>query len=103
VEVRREQPFELLLEGRWVSGVFDRVALRGDGGGGERQAEILDFKSDRVDDEASLNRAVESHRAQMQLYRKALAHITGIPPDRISTLLLFTSSPRIVTLSSPSG
>ena len=96
VDVRREQPFELLLDGRWVSGVFDRVVLRGDGGGGEWQAEIVDFKSDRVNDDASLSRAVESHRPQMQLYRKALARITGIPRERVSAILLFTGVRTIV-------
>lgn len=96
-ELRREQPFELLIGGRWVSGVFDRVVHyhNAEGVDGWR-AEILDFKSDRVETAAEIEAAVESHRPQMQMYRQALAAIARIPAAAIRVRLLFIVPRRLV-------
>lgn len=91
-EVWRERPFSLFLpdtngiETLWT-GAFDRVVLRREGGM-VVSAEIVDFKTDRVEGEAIRARA-ESYRAQMHAYRRALAHITGLTETAIRLRLAF--------------
>ncbi|MFH1530991.1 MAG: UvrD-helicase domain-containing protein [Pseudomonadota bacterium] len=98
VEVWRERSFEVLLDGDWVSGAFDRVVLVPDPGGGYASATILDFKTDRTSD-AELDERVEAHRPQMELYRKALAAVSGLDRSRVRWTLVFTWSG--VTRSGP--
>ena len=73
VQLWRERAFDVVVENELVSGVFDRVHLFDD------RAEIIDFKTDRVGDEASLKQAAEKHAPQMATYRQALAKLTGLP------------------------
>jgi ATP-dependent helicase/nuclease subunit A len=75
VELWREQPFDVLLDGRWISGIFDRVVIRGD------LAEIVDFKTGG-DDLASV------YGEQMNLYRRSLAELCGLPAKNISATLV---------------
>ncbi len=99
-ELRREQSFELLLDERWVSGVFDRVVLyRPDEPGSRRRGEIIDFKSDRADTPEELAAAVESHRSQMLLYRRALARIADLAEADIGLRLVFTQPRRLVNVA----
>jgi ATP-dependent helicase/nuclease subunit A len=92
VELWREKAFEAVLDGReWVSGAFDRVVVtRKDGRA--VAADALDFKSGRVDDAESLAAAVARYRSQTDLYRRALAMILNLAPDRIRVRLLFTAT-----------
>ena len=92
-EVWRERPFGIVLDGVFCSGVFDRVVLWPD------RAEIVDFKTDRVQGEEDLSAAVARHRAQLEWYRRVLAEMTGIAPDQITGRLLFTRLPRLVTVT----
>ncbi|MDP6540483.1 MAG: hypothetical protein QF410_13150, partial [Planctomycetota bacterium] len=74
VEVWRERAFRVALgEGAdaalW-SGTFDRVVLHGPSGAWER-AEVFDFKTDRVEGAALVERA-ERYRPQLEAYRGAL-------------------------------
>ncbi|MFN0007650.1 MAG: UvrD-helicase domain-containing protein [Planctomycetota bacterium] len=100
-EVWRERPFSLLLpdahglETLWT-GAFDRVVLRREGGT-VVSAEIIDFKTDRVNGE-SLRARVESYRQQMQAYRRALAHITGLTEAAIRLRLAFLAPDAIEDL-----
>lgn len=71
----REQPFDVLLDGRWISGVFDRVVFRGNA------AEILDFK-------AGGHRLAATYGEQMDLYRRSLAVLTGLPAAAIKATLV---------------
>jgi len=86
----REKPFEFVAGAEWISGVFDRVVVRLDVSGRPREAEILDFKSARVEDAAEAVRAALPYRPQMLLYRRALAGLLNLPPERIAVRLLFT-------------
>lgn len=71
----REQPFDVLLEGRWISGVFDRVVFA------NGCAEILDYKTGGED-------LAATYGEQMDLYRRSLAVLCGMPMDAITTSLV---------------
>ena len=79
----REQAFDVFVEGRWISGTFDRVVIYPD------RAGIFDYKTDAGE-------IGESYREQMNLYRKSLAALVGLPVDKISATLIFTKSARAV-------
>jgi len=95
VQVWRERPFSLLLtdehgiETLW-SGSFDRVVLHRDCGI-LVSAEIIDFKTDRIES-PSIRARVEAHRPQMLAYRRALAHITGLTEPAIRLRLAFLAA-----------
>ena len=99
VELWREQSFELILDGEWVSGTMDRVVLRRNAAGVAESAEILDYKSDRVTDAASLAVAAATHTPQMALYRRVLSRLTGLAAEKIRCRLLFTGAGRTVEVS----
>ncbi len=77
VELWREKPFEVFLDGAWMSGRFDRVTFFSTPDG--LAAEIIDFKS-------SLKNP-ERHAPQLEAYRRAVAALTAIPLTRISARL----------------
>jgi len=54
------------------------------------RAEIIDFKSDRVGDESSLQQAAKKYEPQMATYRQALAKLTGLAESAIRCSLVFT-------------
>lgn len=89
VEVWRERPFEVMVDGDWVSGAFDRVVLVPAAGGGVSAATIVDFKTDRVLG-PDLDARVTAHRPQMELYRRALAAVLGLDRSEIGWELVFT-------------
>lgn len=97
-EVWRERPFDLVMDGEWVSGVFDRVMLIRDGAGGAVSAWIVDFKTDDVPDEAALQAKREGYEPQIRLYRTALSKLTGLGPEKIRAALIFTRLCRMVEL-----
>jgi len=89
VDVWREQPFELVIDGEFCSGVFDRIHLL------ENSAVIIDFKTDRVDG-ATITEAVKRHKPQLDLYRRVLARLTKIPEAAITCQLVFTRPGRVM-------
>ncbi len=94
----REKSFEWMESQEWISGIFDRVVVKLDQAGYPREAEILDFKSARIETEAEATRASESYIPQMRLYRRALAGLLGLPQARIAVRLLFTRPALFVTV-----
>tara|TARA_B100000929_G_scaffold175506_1_gene138931 strand:- start:276 stop:728 length:453 start_codon:yes stop_codon:yes gene_type:complete len=90
--VWRERAFELVMEEEICSGVFDRVVVH------DGHAEVIDFKTDRVKNEADITEAVDRHREQMEWYRRVLTQLTVLPGARITCRLLFTHPRRVVTL-----
>ncbi len=86
----RERAFELLVDGEWISGRFDRVVFTEVDG--VRRAEICDFKTNRnwkklpLDEfEAELE---ERYAAQMSAYRLALSRLTSLPLSAITTRII---------------
>ncbi len=83
----REQAVEGIVEGKWMSGVIDRLHVL-DGG---KRVELIDFKTDAVESDEALR---ERYAGQMRAYRKLLA---GIHPEaEIETWLLSTKLKRWV-------
>lgn len=95
VTLWRERSFDVVVNGEWVSGVFDRVVLEHDAQGGVRRATVLDYKSNRLTEE-ELALAAASYRPQMLLYRQALSILCGVDGTAVELLLLFTSLGRVV-------
>lgn len=89
VEVWRERAFEIVLDGMWVTGVFDRVVVQYAASGRASQAAVYDFKTDRVAG-PDLTRAVARHQGQILLYRRVVAVLTGLPMESVSAELVFT-------------
>ena len=93
-ELWRERAFEIFADGQWTSGQFDRVVFTGSGD--DRRAVICDFKTNAKrpseDDAAFAKRMVAAYAGQMTAYRQAVMRLTGIPADRISTVLLLTAT-----------
>jgi len=80
IEIWRERAFDALIDGAWVSGVFDRVHLSTEG-----SPLIIDFKTDAAVEEE----IPAAHRRQMEIYRKALALILGMEETRIEAKLVY--------------
>ena len=95
----RERRFDVILDGRWVSGVFDRAVIRRDAAGRPVSGALLDYKSDRhLEAGEAARRQAERHRPQMELYRRALSVLLGVAADRIAMDLLFTVPACVVRL-----
>lgn len=82
VELLREQAFEAILGGQWLSGKIDRLHIEKDASGKPVRARVLDFKTDQTPNP-------ERHRPQMEDYRQAVARLFAIPPAQIACTLLF--------------
>jgi ATP-dependent helicase/nuclease subunit A len=96
VELWRERPFEIILGGKWVTGVFDRVLIRRGADGQICSAVVVDFKTDAVDTGQNLNRAVDRHRPQLETYQQAVARLTQLPLEHIDKQLVFTEIAQVV-------
>jgi len=99
VELWRERRFDIVLDGNLVTGTFDRVVVTRNVAGQAVKAEILDYKSNRVETEADIERTAQEYREQMGIYRRSLSRILGIAEERIACRLIFTRPGRVVTLS----
>ena len=89
-ELWRERSFEVVLDGAWVTGIFDRVVVERDAGGRARRARVIDFKTDRVPSAAELTEAVARHAPQINLYRRVVAILAGLPLTAVECELVFT-------------
>jgi ATP-dependent exoDNAse (exonuclease V) beta subunit len=95
----REQSFDVILDGQWVTGTFDRVVVRRDKAGNPREVEVFDFKSDNVTKASDIAATAERYRPQIELYRRALAQAFGLSLERIRAALIFTAPGRRVKLA----
>lgn len=86
-EVWRERAFDAVVDGAWVSGVFDRVHLPA-----KSSPVIIDFKTNS----AFSGEVPEAHRYQMEMYRKALALILGRAPGKIEAKLVYLRAGAVV-------
>ncbi len=90
----RERGYERLVGAEWESGQFDRVVFRGEGAA--RRACVYDFKTnaprrgETADEFAARMR--EAYSGQMASYRAAVASLAGLPPGRVSAVLLLVST-----------
>ena len=93
--VWRERAFEVVLDGVWISGVFDRVVIWLDPKQRPARAVVYDFKTDR-NVATDLSIAAERHSEQIELYRQVLAVLTGLGVDKIGAEVVFTGLGRKV-------
>lgn len=98
VELWRERSFEVLKDGKWTSGQFDRVVFLGTGE--NRRAIVYDFKTNRrqrkESDAAFETRMRGQYAGQLAAYRSAITSLTGIPAERVSSRLLLAETMGVV-------
>jgi ATP-dependent exoDNAse (exonuclease V) beta subunit len=70
LELCREQPVDAMLDGKWLSGVIDRLHLHRDAAGVVTRVEVIDFKTDACADMAVLG---ARYAGQMQGYCEVMA------------------------------
>jgi ATP-dependent exoDNAse (exonuclease V) beta subunit len=85
VELLREQPVEAILDGKWLSGVLDRLHVIRDGGGEIVALEAIDFKTDAVENAEEL---AKRYTGQMNAYRRTLREAFGV--ETVECLLVST-------------
>ena len=78
-ELWNEKPFDLMIDGQWISGIFDRVQILRERGRPVK-ADILDYKTNRATPEA----IKEEYEGQMEQYRKAAAQLLGLPIENVT-------------------
>ena len=87
----KEKAFTLSENQVLINGVFDRVHIFLDKNSRYQKAQIIDFKTDSISEESSLDQAIEKHQMQLKSYQNALSKLLNLDKDKIETYLLFTS------------
>jgi ATP-dependent exoDNAse (exonuclease V) beta subunit len=85
VEHFNEQPVDAILGGKWLSGVMDRLHLHRNTAGVVTRVEVIDFKTDAVDEIGGL---VERYSGQMNAYREVME--LAYPGAKVECILLST-------------
>lgn len=80
----------MVLEGVWLTGVFDRVVIELGEEGRVVRATVWDFKTDRAATREEALRAGRRYLGQIDLYRKAVARLCGVPLGEVAAGLVFT-------------
>lgn len=93
ITLLREQRIEAVLDGKWMSGIIDRLHIHRDPTGAATYIEIIDFKTDRIEDATDLR---ERYASQMDSYRKVIAAIH--PHAEISCILVSTALSAVVVI-----
>jgi ATP-dependent helicase/nuclease subunit A len=93
IQCLREQPIDALIDGKWLSGVIDRIHLHHDESGKVGFVEVIDFKTDRVDDIAILE---QRYSNQMNCYREVMK--LAYPHTNIVCILLSTACRQTICL-----
>lgn len=85
-ELYLEQAFELISQGRWMSGVVDRMHVHREG---DRitKIEVIDFKTDGV---KSAEELVTNYAGQMMDYQEALAAVFEVELSLVKCRLIST-------------
>ena len=89
LEVWREKSFAVVWEKdgkrKVLTGTFDRVIVGRDGKGKAVWAEVVDFKTDRLDGEKERTERAEYYRPQLEAYAEAVSKLTGLTKDNVTT------------------
>ncbi|MDA1177202.1 MAG: UvrD-helicase domain-containing protein [Planctomycetota bacterium] len=100
VELWREQRFAVRDDNRFISGIIDRVVVTC-GTDGPVAAEVIDFKSDAIENEQQLVQKETRYRSQMDAYRFAVQRLCGLRSDQVTTKLLFLSCGKVLLVPGP--
>ncbi len=95
-EVWRERSFEVVLDGAWITGVFDRVVVGRDAAGRAIEARVFDFKTDRLGREDDVETVRARYAEQLNLYRRVAAILAGLPTEKVGAELVLTQAGRRV-------
>jgi ATP-dependent exoDNAse (exonuclease V) beta subunit len=89
LEVWREKCFAVVWEKdgkrKVLTGTFDRVVVGRDEKGKAVGAEVVDFKTDRLDGENERTERAEYYRPQLEAYAEAVSKLTGLSRDMVTT------------------
>ena len=80
-----------------LTGAIDRLVVFGKGD--DRRAELIDWKTNRVETPASLDGTVAHYLPQMAAYRLAASRILNLSVDRIAVRLVLLGPARVVDVS----
>lgn len=97
-EVWRERAFEIVLDGDWITGVFDRVVIWRDADGQAQRAVVYDFKTDRGARFDPRGNAAK-HAGQVLLYKRVAAILANLPQSAVEAQLIFTESSTAVEVA----
>lgn len=86
IECLREQPIDALVDGKWLSGVIDRLHLHRSAAGAVTKVEVIDFKTDAV---AAMDELAEKYSSQMVAYREVMQR--AYPDALVECILLSTA------------
>ncbi len=93
VQLLREQPVEALIDEKWLSGVIDRLHVYRDELGLVERVEVIDFKTDAVENTTRLK---ERYATQMAAYREVIEQI--YPEAKVECVLVSTALREIVVM-----
>ncbi|MEO5714957.1 MAG: UvrD-helicase domain-containing protein [Luteolibacter sp.] len=93
IELLREQPIDATLDGKWLSGVIDRLHLHRDANGAVTLVEVIDFKTDAVDE---IGQLAERYSGQMAAYREVIGR--AYPKARVDCILLSTKLRDVISV-----
>jgi ATP-dependent exoDNAse (exonuclease V) beta subunit len=97
-EVWRERAFEMLLDDSWVSGIVDRAVICRDASGKPVSAAVFDFKTGVLSPDADLAAEASHYSVQLNLYRRAVAALAGLPADAVDCKVVFTRLRRAISV-----
>ena len=101
-EVHNERRFSVVTKsGTLLQGIFDRLVLLYETSGSRAQlvgADIIDFKSDKIDNETELREKIEYYAPQLAEYRRAVSLMYKLKHEQISTRLLFSNAGKVVAI-----
>jgi ATP-dependent helicase/nuclease subunit A len=96
-EVWRERAFETLLDDSWVSGIVDRAVIWRDASGKPVSAAVYDFKTGILSVDADLAAEAARYSIQLNLYRRAIAALAGLPVEAVDCKVVFTRLRRAIS------
>jgi ATP-dependent exoDNAse (exonuclease V) beta subunit len=97
VELFCERSFVIRLDdGSLLAGTFDRLVVGEDSTG--KFAEVIDFKTDRLNAGENLESRIGRYTPQLEAYRTAAARIVQAPVDRVRATLAFLSLGEVRTV-----
>ncbi len=99
VKVLREHPFVIREGDNLLSGSIDRLVLTLNGGQ-IVAADVIDYKTDAIadGDAAALSDKVAFYRPQLEAYCRAVQQLFKLPPERVTSSLVFLSAGKVVAL-----
>jgi ATP-dependent exoDNAse (exonuclease V) beta subunit len=102
VVVDCERSFVRIHDGALIQGTIDRLVLVRENGR-VVAADVVDFKTDRLNGDAQLWRRekAEHYAGQLQEYRSAVRHITSTPQLPVSTRLLLLEDASVIEVPGP--